>query len=69
MLQSIFKQVSKVIQDCTGCTLLRSVIGPENLRHPLNQSEGKLKPTMGWSRETLRFRQFACFDFEFELAT
>ena len=47
--RAIFKQVSKVIQDCTGCTLLRSVIGPENLRHPLNQSEAKLKPTMGWS--------------------
>ena len=31
--------MSKVIQDCLGFNLLRSVISPENLRHSLNQSD------------------------------
>ena len=29
--------------ECFGSALLRSVIGPENSRHPLNQSDAKLK--------------------------
>ena len=33
-------------------TLSHSVIGPENLGHPLNQSNAKLKPVATWS---LRF--------------
>ena len=33
----------KVIRDCPGFDLLRSVIGPENLRHSPNQSNEKLK--------------------------
>ena len=28
---------------------LRSVIGPENSHHPLNQSDAKLKPLTTWS--------------------
>ena len=31
-----FSNVSKVIRDCIGFALLRSVIGPENSRHSLN---------------------------------
>ena len=63
--RAIFKQVSKVIQHCTSCTLLRSVIGLENLRHPLNQSEAKLKPTMGWSPTFSALQAVCLFDFEF----
>ena len=36
--------MSKVIRDYIGFALLRSVIGLENSRHPLNQSDAKLKP-------------------------
>ena len=38
----------KVIRDCIGFALLRSVIGLENSRHPLNQSDAKVKPTVTW---------------------
>ena len=41
--------MSKVIRDCIGFALLRSVIGLENSRHPLNQSDAKLKPIATWS--------------------
>ena len=41
---AIVKWVMKVILDCCGFALLRSVIGPENSRHFLNQSDTKLKP-------------------------
>ena len=41
--------MSKVIRDCIGFALLRSVIGLENSRHPLNQSNTKLKPFATWS--------------------
>ena len=44
-----FSIVSKVIRDCIGFALLRSVIGLENSRHPLNQSDAKLKPIATWS--------------------
>ena len=36
--------VLKVTRDCFGFASLRSVIGPDNLRHSLNQSDAKLKP-------------------------
>ena len=36
--------VSKVLRDCTDFASPRSVIGPENSRHSLNQSDAKLKP-------------------------
>ena len=36
---SFFDSVSKAIQDCFYFAFLRSVIGPENLRHSLNQSD------------------------------
>ena len=39
----IFSRVSKVIQARLGFTQLRFVIGKENSRHPLNQSDAKLK--------------------------
>ena len=43
-LRVIFSCLSKVIRDCMGFALLRSVISPENSRHSLNQSGAKLKP-------------------------
>ena len=57
-----FSTVSKVIRDCIGFALLRSVIGQENSRHPLNQSDAKLKAMVTWSlafsRALGRFRVF-----------
>ena len=47
--RAIFNWVSKVIRDYIGFALLRSVIGLENSRHPLNQSDAKLKPIATWS--------------------
>ena len=41
--------MSNVIRDCIGFALLRSVIGLENSRHPLNQSDAKVKPIATWS--------------------
>ena len=41
--------LSKVIWDCLGFALLRSVIGPEYSRHFVNQSDAKLNPIMTWS--------------------
>ena len=35
--------------ECRGTALRRSVIGPENSRHSLNQSYAKLKPVTIWS--------------------
>ena len=47
--RAIFNWVSKVIRDCIGYALLRSVIGLEISRHPLNQSDAKVKPIATWS--------------------
>ena len=49
--RAIFNWVSKVIRDCIGFALLRfnTVIGLENSRHPLNQSDAKVKPIATWS--------------------
>ena len=41
--------MSKVIRDCIDFSLLCSVIGLENSRHPLNQSDAKEKPISTWS--------------------
>ena len=41
--------MSKVIPDCIGFALLRSVIGPENSRHSLNQSDAKQLTMTTWS--------------------
>ena len=46
--------MSKVVRDCLGCAFLRSVIGPENSRHSVNQSHSKLKPTMTCSLTFVR---------------
>lgn len=48
-IKQVFKWVSKVIRNCLGFTFLHSVIGPENLRHFLNQSDLKLKLIVTWS--------------------
>ena len=45
----VFGWVSKVIPDCIGFALLRSVIGPENSRHSLNQSDAKQRTITTWS--------------------
>ena len=39
----------KVIGDCTCLALTRSMIGAENLRHSVNQSDAKLTPITTWS--------------------
>ena len=49
IVRAIFNWVSKVIRDCIGFALLRSVIGLENSRHPLKQSDAKVKPIATWS--------------------
>lgn len=62
---TVFNSLSKVFRDSIGLNLLRSVIGPENLRHFFNQSDEKLKPIMTWSPTFSRdlvaafFRAFA----------
>ena len=58
----MFNREPKINLDYIGFVLLRSVIGPENSHHPLNQSDVKLKPVAIWSPALyLRFEQFACF--------
>ena len=49
VFRAIFNCVSKVIRDCIGFALLRSVIGLKKSRHPLNQSDAKVKPILTWS--------------------
>ena len=44
-----YYRVSKVNRNCIGFAFFRSVIGPENSRHSLNQSNAKLKPIKTWS--------------------
>ena len=44
------------------------MIGPENVRHTLNQSDAKLKTIAIWSLRFPRFEQLACFYVEFLLA-
>ena len=44
--RAIFNGVSKVFWDFFAFTFLRAVIGPQNSRHSLNQSDAKLKPIM-----------------------
>ena len=39
-----FQSSAKVLRDCIAFALLLSVIGLENSRHPLSQSDAKLKP-------------------------
>ena len=55
LINVIFNWVSKVIRNCFVFALLRYVIGPENSRHFLNQSEAKLKPILA-TRVFPRFR-------------
>ena len=45
----MFDLVSKVILDCFGFAIPRSLIGPENSRYSLNQSDAKLKQVTIWS--------------------
>ena len=41
--------MSKVIKDCIGFALLRSVVALEISLHFFNQSDAKLKPIATWS--------------------
>ena len=69
--RTIFKWVSKEIGDWFFfCFTSLWLIGKKkNSRHSLNQSDAKLKPNTSWSPAFFpRFRQFACFHFEFSLA-
>ena len=50
VVRAIFNWVSKIIRDCISFALLCFVIGLENSRHPLSQSDAKLKPIAIWSR-------------------
>ena len=47
--RAIFNSVSKVIQDCFGFALFRYGIGPENLRHFLDQPDSKVWTIATWS--------------------
>ena len=57
--------MSNEIRDNICFVLLRSVIGPENSRHSLNQSDAKLKTNRDLvARVFPRFWRFGCFYFE-----
>ena len=59
-----------MIQDWFGFTCLRTVIGPEDLHHPLNQSDAKLKTIATWSGAFSRASSsLLVFIFEFSLAS
>ena len=64
--RALFNQITKVTRDCFDFHLLRSVIGLENSRHPLNQSNAKITPMV--ARVFPRFSQLAYFYSEFLLA-
>ena len=55
-VRAIFNCVSKVIRDCIGFGSLCIVIGLENSRQPLSQSDAKLKPIATWSLAFSRAR-------------
>ena len=58
---AIFNWVSKVIWDWIGFAFLRSMIGPENSRHLLNQSDANHKPTWSFSFSRASARLFSHF--------
>ena len=69
--REIFNWLSKVIRDCFGFALLRSVIDPENspqLSFFSKLDANELQSRLGRLRFFPRFRQFSCFHFEFSLA-
>ena len=51
--------MSKVL--CIGFALFRSVIGLENSRHFLNQSDSNYNQYKLGARDSPRFKQFGCF--------
>ena len=61
--RAFFNQVTKVTRDCFDLHLPRSVIGLENSRHPLNQSNAKFTPMV--ARVFPRFSRLAYFYSEF----
>ena len=63
---SNFDWVSNVIRDCCACALLRSMIGPENLRQPIRC--GTITNNCLVVRVFPRFRQFDYFYCAFSLA-
>ena len=66
----IFSRVSKVILACLGFPQLRFVIGKENSRHPLNQSDAKLKTIATLLLAFFpRFKRFVSSNFESSLVS
>ena len=67
--RTIFKWVSKEIGDWLFLVHFALWLVKKKTRVTLNQSDAKLKPNTSWSPAFFpRFRQFACFHFEFSLA-
>lgn len=67
-VRTVFKWVPKEINNCFGFTW--TVIGPENRRHLLNQSDLKVRNKRDLVvRVFPRFKEFGCFHFKFSLAT
>ena len=56
--RAFFNQVTKVTRDCFDLHLPRSVIGLENSRHPLNQSNAKFTPMPAFSRASVGWLTF-----------
>ena len=54
----------KVIRDCIGFASLRSVIGLENSRYSLNQSDSNYNQYKLGTRVSPRFKHFGCFNSE-----
>ena len=59
--RAVFNLVLKLILACFGFALLCSVIGLENSRHHLNQSDAKLKPLTLVTRVFPRFSRLPVF--------
>ena len=59
--RAVFNWVLKLILACFGFALLCSVIGLENSRHHLNQSDAKLKPLTLVTRVFPRFSRLPVF--------
>ena len=61
--RAVFNRLSKLIRNCFGFTLQRSVIGLKNSRPLLNHSDAEPKPISTWScsfsRAWRRLRVFA----------
>ena len=64
LIRAVFNWVSKIIWNCFGFALLRSVIGLKISRHLLNQSDAKPKPIDLVTRALPRLAPVTCIYFE-----